>query len=232
MTNTSIETAKQILKSHALFSACSETTLSFAAGGCSLIGFAKGEELKSEDDRPFLCMIRQGSATVYTLEKNSELLLRILKSGDIFGVATLFDQTGQASVTKIIACEDTEALCMSEAVFKQLLAKDAELTLRYINFMADRIRFLHRRIACISAGTAEEKLCAWLCDQLDVDSETCEVVLPMSMTRLAEILGVGRASLYRAFDELTEQGILAKDGHKIHVIRKKALQNYEIHPHL
>jgi DNA-binding IclR family transcriptional regulator len=41
---------------------------------------------------------------------------------------------------------------------------------------------------------------------------TSTVKLDVSISALSELLDVGRASLYRAFDKLTEDGFLRKDG--------------------
>lgn len=218
-------TIQNALAVHPLFSACSPALLETAAQGCSLLTFSDGEELKSYDDTPFLCIILKGSALVYTKDRASDLLLRILRGGDTFGVATLFGRTGGSAVTKIIAAEATEALCMSEDTVRHLIMSDSALAMRYIDFLADRIRFLNQRIACLGAGSAEEKLCAWLDAQLSHDGGDT-YLLPMSMTRLADTLGVGRASLYRALDELEARGLIKREGKSLHVPCRAALRGY------
>ena len=87
---------------------------------------------------------------------------------------------------------------------------DGDLAMRYIDFLSDRIRFLNRRIATLTAGSAERRLAAWL-DTVMPDS-TDRIVLPFPVNRLADTLGLGRASLYRAFDDLTASGYLTRDG--------------------
>ncbi len=221
-----IAVSLDILKVHPLFSACDGTLLRTAAEQCTLQSFDTGDELKSYDDKPFLCIIRRGSAYVYTPDSSHDLLLRILRAGDTFGVATLFGNTGQSAVTKIIAAEPTEAVCMSEETVRHLIISDSALALRYIDFLADRIRFLNKRISCIGAGSAEDKVCTWLYNQLPEDSEDCTYVLPMSLSRLADTLGLGRASLYRALDELEAHDIIARNGKTLHVPCRSALKTY------
>lgn len=218
--------AREALSSHKLFSACSADLLDRAAEGCEIISFGAGAEVKSYDEKPFLCIILQGSALVYTKERASDLLLRILRAGDTFGVATLFGNTGESAITKILAAEATEALCMSEALVRELIVSDGALALRYIDFLADRIRFLNKRIACIGAGSAEDKLCTWLLNQLPTDREEHVYTLPMSLSQLADTLGLGRASLYRALDELEAHGMLHRQGKRLRVPCRSALMTF------
>ncbi len=220
------ESILQTLRQHGLFSACSPALLEEAAAGCQLLSFDEGTELKRYDEKPFLCIITTGSAYVYTKERSSDLLIRMLKAGDTFGVATLFGNTGESAVTKILAAETTEAVCMSEENVRRLIQNDSALAMRYIDFLADRIRFLNKRIACLGAGSAEDKVCAWLLNQLPADSEDCVYTLPMSLSQLADILGLGRASLYRALDELEAHGVLHRKGKTLHIPCRSSLRTY------
>ena len=217
---------REILAHHTLFSACAPSLLNTAAEACSLREFPLGAELKSYDDKPFLCIIHSGSAHVFTKDQSSDLLLRILRAGDTFGVATLFGNTGESAVTKIIAVEATQSVCMSEETVRQLMINDSALAMRYIDFLADRIRFLNKRIACIGAGSAEDKLCTWIYHQLPPTEEACTYVLPMSLSRLADTLGLGRASLYRALDELEAHGVIKRDGKTLHIPCRSALKAF------
>lgn len=214
------------MRHHPLFSACSETLLADAVEGSSLRTFPSGTELKGYGEMPFLCIIRRGSAHVYTQEQCSDLLLRILREGDTFGVATLFGNAGTSAITKIMAVSDTEALCMKAETVRHLITGDGNFALRYIDFLADRIRFLNKRIACIGAGSAEDKLCTWLLNQTPDIQGDITLTLPMSLSRLADTLGLGRASLYRALDELASRGLLIRQGKTLLIPSRASLKAF------
>ncbi len=214
---------QQILAQSFLFSRCTEEHLEKLLDGCILRVYNEGEELKSYDAKPFLCIIIKGSALVYSKDENNDLLLRILKDGDTFGVATLFGKSQDASVTKILAEAPTEALCIHEEAVRMLILKDGDFAMRYIDFLADRIRFLNQRIACIGAGSAEEKVCAWIDHQIPSECQTHMLTVSMSYTRIADTLGLSRASLYRAMDELESRGLIHREGKSIHVLDHSAL---------
>ena len=216
---------KHILSQHSLFSPCDEAHLDRVTAGCTLRIYTAGEELKSYDEKPFLCVIHTGSASVYSMDGNRDLLLRILKAGDTFGVATLFGKTGESTVTKILANGETQALCISEEAVRTLIMDDGQFAMRYIDFLADRIRFLNQRISCIGAGSAEDKLCAWIEHRIPSDSPEYTLTVPMSYSQLADSLGLGRASLYRALDELEARGLIIREGKKIHIPNRSALSS-------
>ena len=226
MTDTNAHIIYSTLATHGLFSACAPALLDEAVPECQLLRFAEGMELKRYDEKPFLCIIRSGSAHVYTKERSSDLLIRILKAGDTFGVATLFGNSGASAVTKIMAAEETEAVCMSEEIVRDLIGKDSALAVRYIDFLSDRIRFLNKRIACLGAGSAEDKVCAWLLHQLPATGESCTYTLSMSLSQWADILGLGRASLYRALDELEAHGVVMRNGKTLHIPCRSALKTF------
>ena len=64
-----------------------------------------------------------------------------------------------------------------------------------------------------TAKNAENKLLAYL-SQLPRD-ENNQVELKISLSTLAKMIGIGRASLYRSFDKLEESGAIIKSGKKI-----------------
>lgn len=217
---------KDILSRHPLFSACASPILDVALSDCHLSTFATGDIIKSYDDLPILCIIVSGKVYVHSKEGSSDLLLRVLHPDDTFGVATLFGAHGTDPITRVTAATPTVALCISESAMRTMLAKDPALAMRYIEFLADRIRFLNTRISCLGAGSAEQKLCAWLESVIPDGEESYTYTLRVPMNKLADVLGLGRASLYRAFDELSARGILSRNGKHIHIPHRASLRAF------
>ena len=189
-----------------LFSACPEKLLESVATECEERCFSSGEDIISDGDN-CLYIIISGVASVYTRDDSHELLLRTLGAGDTVGVATLFGT--EPAVSRILAKEETCVLTVSDTAVKTILSNDSDTALRYISFLSDRIRFLNRRIALLSAGSAERRLAAWL-ETSSPDSAE-RMTLPIPMNALASALGLGRASLYRAFDALSDAGYIRRE---------------------
>jgi DNA-binding MarR family transcriptional regulator len=82
----------------------------------------------------------------------------------------------------------------------------------YIRFLTQRIEFLNQKIQYLTAGCVERRLALYLMGQIPQDD--LAVQLDISAVSLADLLDVGRASLYRAMDRLTQDGFLTRNGHE------------------
>ncbi len=211
---------RDILQSHMLFRECSDSLFDQLISDAQLRNYATEQTLKDYNEEPFLAIIIEGEATVHTQDIHNDLLLRILRSGDTFGVAHLFGQSTMMS--RVTAQKPTVALCISADTMRHALTVDNALAVRYIEFLSDRIRFLNQRIATLTAGTAERRLAAWL--DAVIPETTNQMILPLPMNRLADTLAVGRASLYRAFDELTLAGYIKRTNKTITLIDRAAMR--------
>ena len=102
------------------------------------------------------------------------------------------------------------------------LIRDPRIAENYIRYLCGRIHFLSGKIDSLIAGTGERKVAQYLLSQLEGGAEMLR--LSCSLTDLAERLHMGRASLYRAFDHLSSEGILEKRGRTIQVLDLEKLQ--------
>ena len=132
--------------------------------------------------------------------------LNQLSSGSMFGVANLFS-THPKPPTKIIAKQKSEVLLLDETTLETLFSADARVMRNYLRFLTDRIWFLNWKIQLFSADSAEKKLLIFL-NNLPPDEEGNLQIPPLS--QLAEILSMGRASLYRATSSLESAGLLER----------------------
>ena len=92
--------------------------------------------------------------------------------------------------------------------------------------LSERILFLNKKIYLLSSGTAEQRLASFLLDNVPEGSMS-ELPMPLNMLSLA--LNVSRASLYRAFDSLTQDGVIEKEGKKVCINNAERLKKiYEV----
>lgn len=188
---------------------CEELT---AEGKVKKVGYKAGEIIES---RGVYCVL-SGKISVYSTNEEKPVLMRYLKSGDVFGVATLY--SGATRPSRLVAENEVRTYVLSPEDADALLTGNAEFMRAYIAFLSDRIAFLSEKIGCIAAGSAEQTLSAWIATQ----SENGELELPVNMSDLARILDLSRASLYRAFDGLQSKGVIKKTGAHVRILRPKA----------
>ena len=152
--------------------------------------------------------------------RSDNALLTIIPKGGIFGIANLYSDDSYPST--IIAKTASTVLLIEESGFKRLLENDGGLLRAYLSFMSNRIVYLNRKISALTAGSAEKKLAVFLAD----NQQDGVYTLPASISSLANMISVGRASLYRAMDSLEEEGIIERDGKRIIIKDKNALLGY------
>lgn len=175
---------------------------------CSFTDFEDGDVIHSPKSRENQAVVLlAGKATVQTPGESRSTLLRFLTAGDMFGIANLFSNRPYVSTVRAVgACR----VCrIPEEAVRALLEQDKSFLYHYLGFLSGRIQFLNQKIGYLTAGSAERRLALYL---TSLGEETVE--LDASISALSDLLDVGRASLYRAFDKLTEDGYIRKVGRK------------------
>ena len=192
------------------------------SGLCTVRTLNAGEEIYSpQSDSNGLGILLVGSATAYTPHPIKKVMLRDFTAGAVFGIADWYGEE-QACFSRIEAQRVSQMLLIKPMAVRRLLAESPAFREHYISFLTGRIRFLNQKIGYLTAGSAEFKLSHYL-----LSLGECETVeLPISMSSLAEMLDLGRASLYRAFDTLTQDGFISKQGKTITLHNRAGMAQY------
>ena len=161
-------------------------------------------------------IILSGKASVTTTDDRRSVLLRQLSQGDVFGIANLF--TKEPYVSMIRAVSTCRVLYIPEEAMRRLLESDRNFYYRYLEFLSSKICFLNKKIGYLTAGSPERRLALYLASLGENP-----IKLPLSISALCEVLDTSRTSLYRAFDRLSEDGFLQKEGRVFHLIDSEAM---------
>ncbi len=207
------ENYHKILCKAALFQGVKKETLQYALENILIFECDKNQYIfDCKENSPALCIIMEGKASVYGISKSKPVILNSLTSGMIFGMASLFgDKCKSTSVKAKDKC--VYAILKQEKVEK-LLKLDYTFAKNYICILSDKIRFLNQKIAFFTSGNTEKKVMGYILS-LPYDKETKSATLNTNMTKLANTLDIGRASLYRAFDSLEMGGFIEKNNNVI-----------------
>ena len=161
-------------------------------------------------------LVRGGAEIVRTSGAEGEVLLRTLAAGDAFGAAMLF--CAESAGTRVRAKGDARAVFLPRSAVEAVFAADPRAAVGYITFLSEKIAFLNARLATFTAENAEARLAGYI---LRASGSSDAFTPGMPFSRLAELLGLGRASLYRALDALCTAGAIEKEQRKIY-IKKRA----------
>ncbi len=184
--------------------------------GCSLLALTKKSAPAREPCRN-VSVLLAGRAEIVSSSAEKPVILRTLSPLAVFGAASVFCKE-ELPETALVAKEDV-LLCLfsKEAIFT-LLTKDTAFLAAYLSLLAGRVAFLNRKILCFTAGSAEKKLALYL-----LSEKENTLSLPHSVSSLSDALGIARASLYRALDLFAAEGLIAREGRKIHILDRAAL---------
>ena len=174
--------------------------------------YCKGAIIYSPTNAPkALAIVLQGHVRVL----QGRVVMNDLLSGDVFGVAALFG-TEEEYISTVVAETDSRVLLIPQETVVNWMATVPRVAENYVRFLSDRIRFLNLRLSTLTAGQADGKLWRWLLAHRD---ENGVVYVKDGMSELAERLDMGRSSLYRSLDALTELGRIRRDRKKIYILK-------------
>lgn len=152
------------------------------------------------------------------------VILNTFFAGGIFGIAGLFNNSSQY-VSNVIAVKRSRVLFLSEELLHNLFQQDYRIAENYIGYLSNRICFLNGRIDNFTGGSAQGRLASYLLSISSKSADPLSFELPCAYTRLANMLNIGRASLYRALDEFCNAGIIRRDGKVITILDLERLKS-------
>ncbi len=179
--------------------------------------FKNGETIYSADGFfRAIGLLLSGSAVAVT-DNKQKLVMNRFSAGMCFGAAAVFGE-GKQYISTIVAESDTEILFFTEEYLKKLFKDYPQTAINYIAFLSDKIRFLNKKLSVVSCQNAEDSVYKYL---LNLAGDDGYAILPVSMTELSKMLGLGRASLYRSLDTLEANGKIKRENNKFKVIQNE-----------
>ena len=172
--------------------------------------YASGDDICSPcTQNDSIGVMLSGTATVSSKDEDKSVLLRTMGEGAMFGIANLYAENA-VFPTRISARSACEVLFIKKDAIRSLIENDTSTLKSFLAFQSNKIVYLNKKINSFTAGGAERRLSLFLLDNALDGVYSSDV----SMSALAEMLDIGRASLYRAFDALEESGCIKRKDKK------------------
>ncbi len=140
-----------------------------------------------------------------------ELFVGVLGPGELFGAAALFTDREEYPST-LTALSECQVLFFPQQTVEELMERWPRAGANYVGYLSGRIQFLSDRLNSLAAGGAEDKVEQFLLRCADERGE-----VKLSATAMARALGIGRASVYRAFEALEARGRIVREGKTVRV---------------
>lgn len=188
---------------------------------CRVADFERGSVIISPDsDGRILGFVLKGECTAQIHHSGGEVTtLNTLNPYDCFGILSVFSSDEEFPTT-VVAAKKSKILIIDADSFLETVKKHPSVGVNVIEFLSKKICFLNRRIATFSGRSVEEKLSHALLRRYNELGST----IPFSGTKMASMLGVGRASLYRALELLENEKLITKTQKSIEIIDPEGLE--------
>ncbi len=170
--------------------------------------YSQGDIMLNNSTNEKIGIIVKGKAIIKS--GSDGVIIRKLSKNDVFGAASLFDSP--THLTSVICVTDCSIITFNRSFVERCINEESQVAINYIDFLSKRISFLNSKINSYTAKSAENKLYSYL---LQLPREGIEASLTIDLSTLAKMIGIGRATLYRAFDKLESEGLITKQDKKI-----------------
>ncbi len=207
----------EILKKIPLFSSLSADEAESLIKSAKISEIPSGETVTPPHDT--VTVVLKGSIAVM----KNELLMRMLSLGSVSGVASLYGSE-QEPISCLKANKASSLAFLPGNAIRDIIRSNPDFSESYIRFLTSRIRFLNTRIRAYTSGSAEAKLAFHIL--YSDENGSGEIDLGISMSALADMLDIGRASLYRALDALSGCGAIERCATRIKITDRDRLSTF------
>ena len=212
------------IEKHPLFKSVDRDTITkhLCDKNIEVIEFSASETIiSSECKRVPIFAVISGTVEILSPGENRKVLLKTMGAGSFFGVANLY-ALDTVFPSTVRAKKQTKVLMINPASFTAMLDSEPRLMANYLEFLSKKIIYLNKKISSYTAKNTESKVAYFLCEN-EIDGV---IAADMSISDVAVMLDIGRASLYRAFDKFEAENLINRNGKTITVINKEKLKNY------
>lgn len=185
---------------------------------CRWKNLSKDEVLFRRWQKSYGCFIVASGAFALTRmdAKGRECRLGVFRSGSSFAEATL--SSGMVYPAEAKALVDSSVILIEREPFVRFIENHPALTLRILDCIGKRMRYLVGRWEGDRSLDARERLAEWLAARLpSTPHATAVIQLDGTKKNLANELGMNSETLSRCFTKLKEAGIISISGRKITV---------------
>ena len=178
--------------------------------GCSIRDFSAGKMLPAD----CMLVVLSGSVTIEKLASDGRyLLMRDARPSEALNVSRAF--AADEDISRLTAGKGCRVLFMDGSFVTAALKRGGSFAVNFAEFLVGRVLFLNKKIASLAGYSASSRLTMYIEDNASIQDGVMQLRLPCSLTDFAEMLGVGRASLYRTLDAMEAEGKITRRGRNI-----------------
>lgn len=188
--------------------------------------------LLAEEEGDTLFVIVRGRVKVTVMsEDGREVILSILKDGDIFGEMSLLD--GKPRSASVIATDETELIMLRRPDFLSRLERYPQMASKMLATLATRLRRTNRQVESLALLNVYGRIAGTLlqlADDLGVKDDQGIVIPERPIHQeIANMSGTTRETVSRVLNDLERRGYLVREGRKIVILAPDRLRDDFFH---
>ena len=147
----------------------------------------------------------------------AERVLNVYQAGSLFGEASFFDQLPR--VSSAVALTPCELVPMDRGVVTQAVARDPELAMSMLQYLARTVRLLSEQLDDMAFRPAQWRLARFLLSRADEEG-----AVRCTQEEIAASISASRVTVSRQLNSLARGGVLALEYRQIRLLRREELQ--------
>lgn len=158
-------------------------------------------------DAVFFIIAGKVKVTLYG-EEGREIVLAILKDGDMFGEMSIIDDKPRSA--NVEAVHDLQCLVVTKNAFLDYMSSHHKVNMRFLSYITGRLRDATRKIGGLALLDVCGRIAHTLLGMAKADAANQEVVSIERPTheQLAAMIGSSREVVSRALKKMTQEGYI------------------------
>jgi CRP-like cAMP-binding protein len=170
-----------------------------------------------------LFIIQKGSVKIAKIVDNNEVLLAVLKPGDIFGEMALLESKPRAACA--VAYEECQLMAVNRTNFERMVSTQPQIVARLTTLLAERIWFIYKQLANTLIADPTGRMYDALLMQLEknrIELSTASYTFDFGPKELVNMVGIppneGTLSIRKLLENKKVQIITGKDKDRMHTM--------------
>ena len=180
-----------------------------------LQSYQAGETIFWQGDPPKgFFLVRSGKVKVFkTSATGKEQILQFFESGEHFAEVPAFD--GEPFPASAAAVENCQLVFFARSRFLKLLQSEPNLAINLLAIFARHLRHFTWLVEDLSLREVPARLASYLLQLSQQQGNSDQVVLEVTKTQLAALLGTIPETLSRGLNKLSKEGLIHIEGNLI-----------------
>jgi len=210
------------LKTILLFKALPEKTILSLSHSLQILPVNKGQIIFRENAKATTCYViyRGKFKAIKTSSHGKEQILRFLKKGDLLGEVPMF--AGGKYPASCKALTNGTLLALSRENLLKLIEQEPKIALNMLAIQAKKLKAFTEQIENLTLQDAKQRIAQYLLT-LAKFYESESFKLDVSMTELANHLGLARENVSRILRQFDKNKWIQYSKKKIQILNSKAL---------